>query len=154
MKDWILAALNIKDVTKPSPRVVQKYFNIGRVFIDAPLSRILFCVYQNTSMKMYYFGYGKYKTIKKQIHEASLKPHGLTAKESYFCKSKKGKFVDINQALKVFFDKLKDEHSKSRATRVVREKFGVGLRDEETDMVELPSATTKKQLYSQFYFGR
>ena len=60
MKDWILAALNIKDATKPSARVVQKYFNIGGVCIDDLLSRVPFRVCQNTLMKLYNFGYGKY----------------------------------------------------------------------------------------------
>ena len=82
--------------------VAQKYFDIGGFFIDALSSRVPFRVCQNTLTKLYNFGYGKYKAIKKQIHEASLKPHGITPKESNFFKSKKEKFVDINQALKVF----------------------------------------------------
>ena len=154
MKDWILAATNIKNIAKPSLREIQKYFNVAGVFIDAPESQHPFCVCQNTLMKLYNFGYKKYSTVKGQIHEAFLKPHGLTAKESNFFKSKKEKFVDINRALKVFFDRLRDEHSETHATRVIREKFGIGLRAEEVDTVELPSSMTKRQLYCQFCFTR
>ena len=60
----------------------------------------------------------------------------------------------FTQHQRFFFGTLKDEHSKSHATRVAREKFGIGLRDEEVDTVELPSAMTKRKLYSQFCFGR
>ena len=78
----------------------------------------------------------------------------MTAKESNAYKCVKDKFCEINIALHAYFTKLRTEHAEPHATRVVRERFGVALRAEEIDLVELPSSMTSRQLYSQFCYGR
>ena len=69
-------------------------------------------------------------------------------------KNTQEKYNDINAGLKLYFDRLKNEHAEPHATRIVRESTGVGLRAEEVDTVELPSAMTSRQLYSKFCFER
>ena len=154
LKDWIRACTDMKLVKKAKIRDVQKLYPINGVFCDAPASKKPFYVCQNTFMLLYNLGYNKYSSIKKQIYESSLKPHGLTNRESNRFKNTQEKYNDINAGLKLYFDRLKNEHAEPHATRIVRESTGVGLRAEEVDTVELPSAMTSRQLYSKFCFER
>jgi flavodoxin len=53
-----------------------------------------------------------------------------------------------------FFELLVTDHGEPRATRLVRTKTKTGLRDTEIDLVELPSAMTKRGMYQRFCYER
>ena len=61
--------------------------------------------------------------------------------------------TEVKEAMRDFFEEMKDMSS-PRATRVVREEVGLGLRDDEIDLLELPSSFTKRSLYYKFCHSR
>ena len=61
--------------------------------------------------------------------------------------------LETMEALRSFFEEMK-EMAAPRATRIVREEVGIGLRDEEIELLELPSSFTKRSLYYRFCHSR
>ena len=84
MKDWIAGATNLKAATNPKATEMPYLFLIGGFFLDAPRSNQLFCVCKNRMMRLFNFSYQKYRTLQDQIHQATLKSHGMMAKEYNF----------------------------------------------------------------------
>lgn len=48
-----------------------------------------------------------------------------------------------------FLNRLGEEHGESYATRYVRERTSIGLRNDEEDVIHLPSHFTKRRLYER-----
>ena len=97
------------------------------------------------------YGYWKIKTIKDSMNLAGVKEHGLKNRVSNRFVNKADHYGKIQEGLHKYFNNLQ-EGAETHATRVIREATGVGLRDEEVDLVELPSSHTKRQLYHKYCF--
>ena len=60
---------------------------------------------------------------------------------------------EVKDDLHEFFHQLK-QFGSPKATRLVREETGMGLRDAEVDVVELPTAWSKRAMYARFCYER
>ena len=93
---------------------------------------------------------GRWTTCQKAVLSNSMPVHGnkgkLTGKAHRFA-------TEVKDDLHEFFEELK-EFGSPKATRFVREEAGIGLRDSEIDLVELPTAWSKRAMYARFCFER
>jgi hypothetical protein len=55
-------------------------------------------------------------------------------------------------SLKLFFEELGEKQGEPYATRFVRESTGIGVRESQIDVVELPSSFRKRDMYSRFCY--
>lgn len=152
-REWIRAASVMKTTNKQTCYKVSTNFNFSGVYEDAPAYTKPFQVCQNTLMRLFDYGYYKFKKLQDQVEKVELSCHGLTNKLSNNMVANQEKYKEIETSLKKFFEDLVEE-SETHATRVVREVSGVTLRDDEVGTVELPSSWTKRQLYSRYCFQR
>ena len=96
--------------------------------------------------------YGKFKwrTCQKAVKNNRLPGHGnkgkVNGKAKHFAN-------DVKDDLHEFFHQLK-QFGSPKATRLVREETGMGLRDAEVDVVELPTAWSKRAMYARFCYER
>jgi hypothetical protein len=132
---------------KKSKFTSRGFFQSGAKDIDG--QPLFLC--RNAVVEIFCVGYYRMGNISKYIGLAELPKHGLTGKVPSWNDTDSRKSCD--DALIIFFDDL-TQQGESHATRVVREKTKVGLRDGDVDLVELPSAMTKRNLYEQFCFSR
>ena len=103
-----------------------------------------FRVCKNALMALLGFGRYKMAAVQKLAKEGgTVVPHRLTGK---IANNSKSLLLSVYPSLVAFFEELK-EIAEPRATIVVRLETGIGLREEEVDLVELPSGNTKRALY-------
>ena len=85
------------------------------------------------------------KNLKKDLHSSTIRKHGLVGQTSNRIKNKDQQRKAIKDSLHAFFTDLSEE-AETHSSRVIREATGAVLRDEEVNMVELPSSFTSRQL--------
>ena len=91
--------------------------------------------------------------MKETMNLAGVKQHGLKNRMLNRVINKVDHYQKNEEGLHKYFKVLQEE-AETHATHVICEATGVGLRDEEVDLVELPSSHTKRQLYHKCCFGR
>ena len=126
----------------------------GRRFLQSGVSDtdnnpLFLC--RNAVVELYHIGYYRMITLSKYVELPEMPVHGLVGKEAAWTRSENR--LSCNEGLKIFFREL-ELQAEPHATRVVRERTQVGLRDSDIDLIELPSSMTKRNLYSQFCYGR
>ena len=96
----------------------------------------------HTLLMFYNIPYKRFKNIEKNLKEERVQTtvHGLTGQKSNH-QTKEYKL----ESMRIFFSALEKE-AEPHATKVVRTKTGIALRDND-DSVDLPSCYSKRSLY-------
>ena len=158
MKEWIRNVM-FSDVEYKT-RCLNVSYVLPGVYLDActettqpsrNLNIVPYKVCLNAISVLFDYGYGKIKTIKESMCLAGVKQHGLKNKVSNRLINNKDHYQQIEESLHKYF-KVLQEGAETHATRVIREATGVALRDEEVDLVELPSSHTKRQLFHSYCY--
>ena len=160
MKEWIRANATHQAIKQQSCFKVHTNYMIPGVFHDADTSNNdaskntePFCVCQNSLFLIYNYGFKKFKNLKKDLYSSSIRTHGLVGKKSNYLTNKNDERKDIDKSLHKFFTDLMEE-AETHSSRVICEAAGVGLRDDEINLVELPSSFTSRQLYYRWCYSR
>ena len=107
-------------------------------------------VCKSAMMRATYTGRGYWKTCEDAIKRGQSPKHKLTGQDSNRAKQ----FTShVAPFLREFLEDMEDL-AEPRATRLVRETTGVGVRDEETGKVYLAPNVTKRNLYVRFCHER
>lgn len=146
-----------QDITPPQPIENHRRFRIPFVASsdinkDAAVKRLLrehyVCV--NTLQHLLSWGKKKMKRIQSDIKSGLMIPRrprfGLPSNRRASLEKKQ-----VMDDLRLYFEHLCNMEE-PRATRLVREVTGIGVRDDE--MIDLPSYMTKRGLYAQFCWYR
>jgi hypothetical protein len=105
---------------------------------------LTYMICKNALAMMIGFGQSKWTTVTKLVKQNKNPTHGLRQKTSN--NSKPGVLDDLH----VYFDRLKD-FGAPRATPIVRNATGIiDVRDEDTDLLELPTSITKRGQYRRY----
>jgi hypothetical protein len=132
---------------KQQKKTVRRFFQSG--VSDMDNNPLFLC--RNAVVEIFNIGYYRMFKLSKYVDLPEIPMHGLAGKAPTWAKS--ASRVSCDEGLKLFFEDLKHE-AEPHATRVVRERTQVGLRDDDIDLIELPSSMTKRNLYHQFCYGR
>eukprot|EP00536_Pseudo-nitzschia_multiseries_P000819 jgi/Psemu1/1854/gm1.1854_g len=97
------------------------------------------------------WGRRKWETCLKNIQDNTTPTHGLKGKRPN--NTQQFDDSDIVEDLADFFNDLK-ELGQPQSTRIMRVETGVGLRDGEEGVVELPPSYSKRSLYYRFCYDR
>jgi hypothetical protein len=128
-----------------------------RVFLDYQLPfgtkpavcrhffQLLFCLKPDT----------KWKSLRDSLKKSGPGPrkHGLI-KHGLIGNNNNPGIGPCEPDLREFFEVMVIDHGEERATRLVQAKTKTGLRNSEADLVELPSAMTKRGMYQRFCYNR
>ena len=154
----MLAAANQNSVTKTQLRKKfwQKHIPAAAIDGAQPDFQLPFGNQPNVCRQAFPFLFSlkpntKWKTLRKSLKNNGLGPiiHGLTGNINGGATSA---MTQCEPDLCEFFEALAIAHGEPQATRLVRTKTKTGLRDTEVDLVELPSALTKRGIYQRFCY--
>jgi hypothetical protein len=132
---------------KQQKKTVRRFFQSG--VSDMDNNPLFLC--RNAVVEIFNIGYYRMFKLSKYVDLPEIPMHGLAGKAPTWAKS--ASRVSCDEGLKLFFEDLKHE-AEPHGMRVVRERTQVGLRDDDIDLIELPSSMTKRNLYHQFCYGR
>eukprot|EP00536_Pseudo-nitzschia_multiseries_P018649 jgi/Psemu1/56614/gm1.56614_g len=113
----------------------------------AALSQTRVCKYAVTVILDW--GRRKWETCLKNLQENTTPSHGLKGKRPN--NTRQFDNSDIVEDLADFFDDLK-KLGQPQSTRILHIETGVGLRDREEVVVDLPPSYSKRSLYYQFCY--
>ena len=161
-KEWIRSVL-FSD-RKPQKNKVDVSYILPGVFYNAPQSSLVtslpglvntrpYKVCLNSISLLFNYGYSAIKTMKESMNLPGLREHGLKNKTSNRKVQRQEEYAEMETSLHDFFEVLKGE-AETHATRIIREAAGVALRDEEVDLVELPSSWSKRRIYYRYCYTR
>ena len=146
MKEWIVGSSTYCDLKPTNARIISKSFQIRGVYDDA--SDIIgrqqkkpIYVCKNAIMMIFNFGYFRFKSLKDDIENSSVKSHGLKNRSSNRILKDAEKWNAVNGGLQEFFEDL-CEQAETHSTHVVREETRIGERNDDDDVVDLPSLFT------------
>jgi hypothetical protein len=111
---------------------------------------IIHCVCRNAYAKLIGFRQNKWETVERFLKCNEEPSHGLEGRQS----NNKSKTEDYKEKLDSFFEYI-TQFANPRATRIVAIRTNNGgikmdLRDENEELLELPSSFTKRGLYTRF----
>ena len=140
IKDIIHTGLLLRTTARSKVKNFAITFDLGK-------KNVFFC--KNTLQMVLNFRQKEWTKLSK------LAKQGLKGEEQEETTLKRKRDLnEVNVAIISFLDRLAKEEGEFHATRFVRDKASLHIRDGDTEILELPSYFTKRQLYSRFCYER